>query len=253
MIKMFDAGRLQVKIFETRAEMGENAAKEAAAALREVLANKAECNVIFAAAPSQNDFLAALCNEEIEWNRVNAFHMDEYIGLSDAAPQRFGNFLKNAVFDKVPFNSVSYIQGNAADIDAEIVRYSNLLRNNPVDIVFMGIGENGHIAFNDPHIAKFDDICMMKQVELDERCRCQQVNDGCFATLGDVPRHALTLTVPVLMSAAKVFCMVPCKTKAEAVQKTVCGEIRETLPASILRTHGCARLYLDKDSAEFIL
>lgn len=253
MITAFDAGRLNVTVYQTRQEMGQQAAKEAAQALREVLAAKDECNVIFAAAPSQNDFLAALCEEDIEWGRVNAFHMDEYIGLSDAAPQRFGNFLKNAVFDRVPFKSISYIQGNAADIDEEIARYSDLLRRNPVDIVFMGIGENGHIAFNDPHIAHFDAICSMQKVELDERCRQQQVNDGCFATLNDVPRFALTLTVPVLMSAKRVFCIVPCKTKAEAVQKTVYGEIRETLPASILRTHPCARLYLDADSAEFIL
>ena len=188
MLASFDAGKLQVKVYQTHEEMGMQAATEAAQALRQVLAEKDECNVIFAAAPSQNSFLAALCEADIDWKRVNAFHMDEYIGLDDAAPQRFGNFLKEAVFSKVPLKSVSYIQGNAADISAEIDRYSALLRQHPVDIVFMGIGENGHIAFNDPHIAKFDDPCMMKQVELDERCRQQQVNDGCFATLGAVPR-----------------------------------------------------------------
>lgn len=253
MIAAFDAGKLKVTVYQTHEEMGQQAALEATQALRQVLAEKEECNVIFAAAPSQNSFLAALCEADVDWSRVNAFHMDEYIGLDEAAPQRFGNFLKEAIFAKVPFKSVSYIQGNAADIDGEIARYSALLKEHPVDIVFMGIGENGHIAFNDPHIAKFDDPCVMKAVELDERCRQQQVNDGCFAALDLVPRFALTLTVPTLFSASNIFCMVPHSTKAEAVMKTVKEEIRELLPASILRIHNNARLYLDKASAAFIL
>lgn len=252
MLNEFYAGRLKTSIYDTREEMGRCAAKEAAEALCAVLAVKDECNVIFAAAPSQNDFLAALCRESVEWERINAFHMDEYIGLDEDAPQRFGNFLKAAVFDRVPFKSVHYIHGNAADITGEIRRYSDLLTAHPVDIVFMGIGENGHIAFNDPHVAKFDDLCLMKQVELDERCRQQQVNDGCFAALEVVPRYALTLTVPALLSADRIFCIVPCETKAEAVYKTVCGEIRETLPASALRTHKNAALYLDIHSAALL-
>lgn len=252
MIREFCAGRLKTAVYATREEMGEDAAKHAAAALRAVLAAKDECNVIFAAAPSQNDFLKALCDQKVDWQRVNAFHMDEYIGLDDDAPQRFGNFLKAAVFDRVPFKSVQYIRGNAADIPAEIERYSRLLLQHPVDIVFMGIGENGHIAFNDPHVAKFDDLCLMKQVDLDDRCRQQQVNDGCFADLNSVPRCALTLTVPALLAAETIFCVVPCTTKAEAVKKTVCGEIRETLPASALRVHQNASLYLDSDSAALL-
>ena len=176
------AGRLLVKACETRRELGQTAAEEAAQALREVIAVKGGCNVIFAAAPSQNEFLEALCRADVDWDKVSAFHMDEYIGLPEEAPQRFGNFLRKAVFERVPLRQVEYIRGNAEDIDGEIARYTALLRDNPPDLVFMGIGENGHIAFNDPHVAHFDDTEKMRAVALDEVCRRQQVNDGCFAT-----------------------------------------------------------------------
>lgn len=247
------AGRMLVKAYETRKEMGQAAAAEATQALREVIDARGVCNVIFAAAPSQNEFLDALCESDVDWSKVNAFHMDEYIGLSEDAPQGFGNFLKRAIFQRVPFRHVYTIQGGAEDIDGEIARYSALLQDNPPDLVFMGIGENGHIAFNDPHVAHFDDVCSMRAVELDETCRRQQVNDGCFAALEQVPTHALTLTVPTLVSAARLFCMVPAATKADAVGKTVLGEIRETVPASILRMHSCATLYIDRDSGRDVL
>ena len=161
--------------------------------------------------------------------------------------------MKRAIFDRVPFRSVNRIRGGAADVDGEIARYSALLREQPADVVFMGIGENGHIAFNDPHVAHFDDDCLMRAVELDETCRRQQVNDGCFAALDQVPTHALTLTIPALVSAERLFCMAPAATKADAVGKTVLGEIRETLPATILRLHPQATLYIDRDSGRDVL
>ena len=242
------AGKLLVKGFETREEMGRQAAKEAAEALRQVIAEKECCHVIFAAAPSQNEFLAALCESDVDWSKVYGYHMDEYIGLAQDAPQGFGNFLRRGIFEKVPFAGVEYLNGGADDIETEIERYSRILQENRPDIVFMGIGENGHIAFNDPHVARFDDDKLVKKVELDQRCRNQQVNDGCFAQLEEVPTHALTLTVPALMQAKQVFCMVPAATKAEAVGKTVMGEIREMVPATILRLHDHATLYIDQDS-----
>jgi glucosamine-6-phosphate deaminase len=247
------AGKLLVKVFETARELGDVAATEGVAALNEVIEKKGECNVIFAAAPSQNEFLAALCNSSVDWSKINAFHMDEYIGLSADAPQGFGNFLKDKIFNKVPFKSVMLINGQADSIDDEINRYSRLIQQNPPDIVFMGIGENGHIAFNDPHVAHFDDTMTVRKVELDEKCRQQQVNDGCFESLHQVPTHALTLTIPALTSASRIFCMVPYKTKTQAVTKTVLGEIRETLPASILRLHPNAILYIDKDSGRDVI
>ena len=209
--------------------------------------------MIFAAAPSQNEVLAALANDkEIPWNRVNAFHMDEYIGLSADAPQGFGNFLRAAIFGVAPFKSVNYINISATDADAECERYSKLLEENPTDIVVMGIGENGHIAFNDPPVADFNDKKKVKPVALDEICRQQQVNDGCFATIDDVPKTAITLTCPTLFLGDYLFCIVPAPTKANAVKATVCGEIGEACPATILRRHKSAVLYLDPDSSALL-
>ncbi len=233
--------------------MGACAAADVKAAIIRALQEKETINMIFAAAPSQNEVLANLANDkEIPWGRVNAFHMDEYIGLDKDAPQGFGNFLRDHIFGIAPFKSVNYIRIDAPDAQKECERYSELLRKNPVDIVVLGIGENGHIAFNDPPYADFSDEKLVKTVKLDEVCRNQQVNDGCFATINDVPTHALTLTVPALMAGKELYCIVPAITKAKAVYATLNGEITPDCPASVLRTHNCATLYLDQDSSSLI-
>ena len=252
-MKTFEKDLLKVNIYASRDEMGAAAARDVKAAILRALDTKESINMIFAAAPSQNEVLANLANDkEIPWGRVNAFHMDEYIGLDKDAPQGFGNFLNKAIFGIAPFKSVNYIDISAPDADEECARYSDLLREYPVDIVVLGIGENGHIAFNDPPFADFSDDKLVKSVKLDEVCRNQQVNDGCFATIDDVPTHALTLTVPALMSGKELYCIVPAKTKANAVKETLYGEITPACPASVLRTHKCATLYLDPDSASLI-
>ena len=244
---------LEIKIFESRAEMGAVAAQEIKAGILSMLETKETINMIFAAAPSQNEVLASLAQDKsIPWNRVNAFHMDEYIGLASDAPQGFGNFLKAHIFGLADFKSVHYIDPTATDADAECERYTALLKEYPTDIVVMGIGENGHIAFNDPPVADFNDPKMVKPVGLDEICRNQQVNDGCFAKLDDVPKTAITLTVPTLFAGKKLFCIVPAKTKANAVYATVTGEIGEACPASMLRRHANAVLYLDGDSSALL-
>ena len=253
-VKEFKKDKLNIKIFDTRDAMGAQAAKECAAKMKELLAKKEHINMIFAAAPSQNEFLKSLYTDpEIDFTRINAFHMDEYVGLRADAPQGFGNFLKDRIFSKAPFRSVNYLNGLAPDIQAECARYSKLLADNPIDIVCMGIGENGHIAFNDPHVAFFNDPAAVKVVELDLVCRQQQVNDGCFKTLDEVPTHALTLTIPTLFSGDYLFCMVPAPTKANAVKATVLGDVVEACPASILRRHENAILYIDSDSGKYIL
>lgn len=244
------ANKLKVKIYDTRLEMGSQAAADVAAAIKALLVKQDNVNMIFAAAPSQNEFLRTLSEEKgIHWNRVNAFHMDEYIGLHKDAPQSFGQFLKERIFDKVSFRQVFYIDGNAADPQQECGRYSDLLKQYPADIVCMGIGENGHIAFNDPHVANFNDPVLVKIVELSAASRQQQVHDGCFATIEEVPAAAITLTIPALVNTNAVYCMVPGTTKARAVYHTLRSEIEEQYPSTILRKHGNATLYLDKDSA----
>jgi glucosamine-6-phosphate deaminase len=178
--------------------------------------------------------------------------MDEYMGLGKDAPQNFGNFLKKAVFSKKPFHEVNYVQSDAADIDAECARYEGLLKAAPLDIVSLGIGENGHIAFNDPHEAKFNDKRWVRQTSLDDICRQQQVNDGEFSGIDQVPKKALTLTIPALMSCKSVIGIVPNRRKARAVYNTLYGSISETCPASILRTHKDAVLFIDRDAAELL-
>lgn len=251
--RTFKADKLSVNIYDSRRNMGEAAASDIAACIKELLGRKPEIYMIFAAAPSQNEMLEALiADKDIEWNRVHALHMDEYVNLPADAPQGFGNFLRRAIFDRVPFASVNLI-GTDADSEAACRRYDALLSENKVDIVCMGIGENGHIAFNDPHVADFKDPYRIKKVDLDPKCRQQQVNDGCFESIDLVPTHALTLTIPTLYDVENIFCVVPAATKAEAVKNTVTGPVSEVCPASVLRTHDNAVLYTDLDSAAQIL
>ena len=252
-MKEFKVDNLKVKIADTRAEMGALAAADIRAKMLELLSEREYINMIFAAAPSQNETLASLLEyKDIDWSRVNAFHMDEYVGLDKNAPQRFGNFLSEHIFSKVPFRSVNYIDPSN-EAEAECARYTKLLTDYPTDIVVLGIGENGHIAFNDPGVADFNDKAMIKVVELDDICRNQQVNDGCFASLELVPKNALTLTVPTLTKAASLFCSVPAKTKAWAVKETLTTDkIDEHCPATIMRLHKDATLYCDADSASML-
>lgn len=239
--------KVRLKVFDTREEMGREAAREAAACMRQLLSRQEELNCIFAAAPSQNEFLEQLAKEEgIDWSRVNGYHMDEYVGFHIGHPNSFNGFLTNAIFSRVPFKSVHLIDG-ANDCRKEAERYSRLLDAVPIDITFMGIGENGHIAFNDPAVADFHDTRTVKVVELDDVCRQQQVNDGCFPTFEDVPERALTVTIPKLVSAKEIFCIVPTEKKRCAVKAALTGPVSEVCPASILRTAGSVHMYIDRD------
>ncbi len=252
-MKEFKVDNLLVKVMPNRDEMGKVAAKDLKDKIVELLKVKDEINMIFAAAPSQNDVLKSLVEDkDIEWNRINAFHMDEYIGLDKNAPQGFGNFLKAHIFGLVPFKSVNYIDISTTNPEKEAERYGKLLEENPTDIVVMGIGENGHIAFNDPPVADFNDSKWVKPVKLDEICRQQQVNDGCFKSIDEVPTHAMTLTCPTLVKAPYLFCIVPAPTKAKAVYETLNGTIDEHCPASILRKQENAILYLDDKSSTLL-
>jgi glucosamine-6-phosphate deaminase len=239
-MKIFKVDQLEVRVAADRAVMGVAAAEAVCGAIGEVLGRREVANVMFAAAPSQNEFLAALVRMPVDWSRVNGFHMDEYIGLAEDAPQGFGNFLKEKLFGRVAFREVFLMEDFGA--------YAALLKVRPTDIVVLGIGENTHLAFNDPHAALFDDPELVKVVELDEACRGQQVGDGCFGGLEEVPRRAMTVTVPGLMRAEYIFGVVPGKNKAEAVRRTLYEEVSERYPASILRRHPKAILFLDANS-----
>jgi len=252
MLKEFKKDDLTVKIFNTRSEMGRAAAIDAAELMKKLLKEKDTLNIVFAAAPSQNEFLSALLQEDIDWSRINAFHMDEYVGLNANAPQGFANFLKERIFNKANFKSINCLNGNAENAEKEAERYAALLEKYPADIVLMGIGENTHIAFNDPHVADFNDNKLVKIVDLDEACRQQQVNDGCFQEISEVPTHALTLTVPALFKAKYAFCMVPSEKKAQAIYHTLNENISDDFPSTILRKHKNAILYTDKDSSSLI-
>lgn len=243
---------LQVKVFSSRQEMGDAAGKDVAKCIADLLKQQDIVRIIFAAAPSQNELLAYLANDEnIDWQRIDVFHMDEYIGLPTRAPQRFSSFLVSHLFKKVKPRKV-YLIDDQKGLNIAAANYSKLLKEAPFDIVCLGIGENGHIAFNDPPVADFDDPEVIKPVLLDDACRQQQVNDGCFPTFDDVPEKALTLTIPTLMSGKYLYCVVPGKTKNKAVKEVLTGEISTACPASILRQHQNCTLYVDEDAYNLV-
>ena len=248
-----NVGNLPIYIFENRAEMGVAAGEKAAQIINEVIAKNGVANVVFAAAPSQNDMLETLLKQDVDWTKVRGFHQDEYVGIDASEPAGFGNFLDRAIFKKVPFMELHYLLCDEDKAEAKCEEYAELLKKYPIDLILLGIGENGHLAFNDPAVADFNDPKMVKIVELDDVCRQQQVNDGCFATLNDVPKFAMTLTMSFIMSVPHAVCVVPTDRKANAVYNAVNGPVTTECPASVLRNHADAGLYLDKDSASKIL
>ena len=252
-VRCFAVDALRVERYPNRRELGAAAGKAAAEAIRSAIARNGQARVIFAAAPSQNETLETLVSEGgIDWSKVTALHMDEYIGLPSDSVARFGAYLKRHIFDRLPFKAVYLLDDPALGLDAAgiLARYKAILAEGPVDVVCMGIGENGHIAFNDPAVANFHDKESVKIVDLDDVCRQQQVNDGCFPNFDAVPKQAITLTVPTLMGAGCLICAVPGATKRAAVARTLSGEISPECPATILRRHQNATLFVDTDSCE---
>ncbi len=241
-------GSAEALVFASREAMARAAALTIAAQMRHVAEQKPFVRMVFAAAPSQSDVLEALtAMPGLPWDRVVAFHMDDYLDLPAAAPQRFANWLKTHLFSKVPLAEVHLIPATGASDD--ICRsYAAALAEEPIDIVCLGIGVNGHIAFNDPPVAEFDDPLAVKVVELDTVCRQQQVDDDCFAAISDVPTHAITLTIPRLLDAEALFCVVPGAHKRAAVQAATLGPLTTDCPASILRTHPNCTLFLDPEA-----
>lgn len=252
-VRELQVEKLKIKVYADRWAMGLASAQAMAAKLREVLAQKDTANIVFAAAQSQVDFLAALAGQpNIDWSRVVAMHMDEYHTLPADAPQRFGLWLKRRFFDVVNPGKVLYMSETQEDATVVCERYSAWLRQYPVDITCVGIGENGHLAFNDPPVANFLDTELVKMVVLDQYSRQQQVNDGEFSSFDKVPTEAVTLTVPAIMGSAWIVGIVHGIRKSEAMKKTVANEIGESCPATILRRHDHVCLYIDADAAKLI-
>lgn len=246
-------GKLKVQFYDEKSDMGHAMAQAVTKCILELLQKKDTINMVFAAAPSQLQFLRTLAlDEKIPWQKINAFHMDEYVGLDPEDSRSFANFLNNNIFDKLPFKNAYLLNGKNSSLELECKRYAELLHENPPDIICMGIGENAHIAFNDPHVANFNDPQKVKIVDLDVACKKQQVNDGCFSTVSEVPNYAITLTIPTLMSATHIFCIVPGASKAEAVYHTLFSSISEDYPASCLRLHPDAFLFLDGESSNLV-
>jgi glucosamine-6-phosphate deaminase len=237
--------------------MGRAAASMVHSTIRSKVAARGSARIIMACAPSQDDFYAALIplvrQEPDVWNKVTIFHMDEYVGLTAAQPQSFRSHLRRAFLDHVTVAGFHPIQGEATDIEVETRRYAALLEKAPIDVISLGIGENGHIAFNDPPVAEFHDARLVKRVDLDPICRQQQVNDGCFSSLDEVPLHAITLTLPVFSRAGTLVCIVPGARKAEAVKNTLFAPVGTACPATLLRQHPDSHLFLDPDSASLLI
>jgi glucosamine-6-phosphate deaminase len=243
-------GSLHTSVYASNAAMGEAAADEARDIIVAAIKAQGHANIILATGNSQLTFLHALRGlPGIDWKAVNVFHMDEYVGIDPKHPASFPLFLRQHILDIVKPGAFYPVPGQAADVEAACREYEALLKAHPADLCAMGIGENGHIAFNDPPFADFDDPVWVKVVRLDERSRHQQVGEGHFPNLAAVPTHAITLTIPALLSAKRILCIVPEARKAEAVEKSLLGPLTEDCPASILRQVEHAHLLLDQESA----
>lgn len=252
-VRTMQVDSLPVAVYTSNAALGAAAAQEAREIMRAAIAARGVTNVILATGNSQLTFLHALRElDGIDWARVNLFHMDEYLGIDPAHPASFPLFLRQHIVRTVRPKAFYPVPNGLRHVERACADYAELLRAHPADLVALGYGENGHLAFNDPPYAEFDDPVWVKVIKLDEASRRQQVGEGHFPTLNDVPTHAITLTIPALLAAKRVLAIVPEARKAEAVRACLTEPIHEDRPGSILRQVEHAQLYLDVDSAALI-
>lgn len=243
---------LEVKIFETKEEMGKAGAKKAARILKEAIEEKNEAIFVAATGASQFEFLENLTSiPSIDWSKTAMFHLDEYVGIPETHPASFRKYLKERLINKVHPGAVHLINGDAEDPGSECDRLGKIISQKEIDVAFVGIGENGHLAFNDPP-ADFDTEKPYLVVELDEASRRQQLGEGWFERLDDVPRRAISMSIKQIIKSKNIICIVPDARKAQAVKDCLEGNISSDHPASILRKHENAFLFLDKDSARLL-
>lgn len=241
---------MDVRVFTDAKEIGTQAAIEGAGHLRQAIANRGTANIIVATGASQFEMFSRLIVEpDIEWNRVTVFHLDEYVGLSISHPASFRQYLWKRFISQLPLpvRAFHFLNGEG-DCQAECERVGDILRQHPIDVAFVGIGENGHLAFNDPP-ANFETEEPYMVVDLDEKCRQQQFDEGWFESFDSVPRQALSMSVQQILKSKAIVCTVPDERKASAVRATLEGEITPLVPASILKQHSQVTLYLDQSSA----
>jgi glucosamine-6-phosphate deaminase len=231
-------------------ELGQKAARRGADLIRKPIRQRGEANIIVATGASQFEMLAALVKEDLEWPKVTAFHLDEYIGLPATHPASFRKYLKERLADKVPLRSFIYVNGDGDPV-TECRRLGNIIIEHQIDVAFVGIGENGHLAFNDPP-ADFETDDPYIIVNLDDACRAQQLGEGWFPTMSDVPGRAISMSIKQIMKSKAIICTVPELRKAAAVKKTVEEPVSPVVPATVLRVHEATWLYLDKESASLL-
>jgi glucosamine-6-phosphate deaminase len=243
---------VDIQVFDTKQELGRAAAERAKAAIGEAIAQAGEARVIAATGASQFEFLDALTTAGgVDWGRVEMFHLDEYVGLPDTHPASFRRYLRERIVQRVHPRAFHYLAGDAEDPVAECRRVGALLARSPIDVAFVGIGENGHLAFNDPP-ADFETEEPYLVVELDEACRRQQLGEGWFASLEDVPRRAISMSIRQILKAREILCVVPDARKARAVHDCFDAEVTPMHPSSILQSHPATTVYLDRDSAALL-
>lgn len=251
--KLFRVDHLEVQIYQSEADMAENIAVIVREYLQSVLQQQGTATILLATGNSQLKFLDALIAlGDVEWSKITLFHLDEYLGIVADHPASFRRYLRERVEKRVYPQKFHYIEGDTLEPLAECDRYTKLLQAQPIDLCFLGIGENGHLAFNDPAVANFQDPYTIKLVKLDPVNRQQQVNTGQFSSIDHVPQYAFTVTLPLICSAKKIFCLAPEKRKAQIVKEMLQGTISTQCPASILRQQPQATLFLDIDSANLL-
>ena len=243
--------RMTVKIFPSNQALGIGAAEDFEKLISPILAKQDQAAVIFASANSQLTFFSSLLKRNIEWSRISIFHMDEYLGMTDQHPASFSRFIREKLVNYIKPAAFYPLRGDVPDADAELRRYADLMQKHPPDLSVLGVGENGHLAFNDPP-ADFNTTKTIHTVSLDLACRKQQVGEGHFKTLDDVPKQALSLTVPALLAPKHVLAIVPERRKADAIRAALKGPVSPQCPASILRTHPNVTMYLDRESASLL-
>lgn len=247
---------VQVRVFPRRSAMGRAAAEHVMGILEQLQTEQDELRIVVGSAPSQDEFFHCLTDlplrERVDWSKVVVFHMDEYVGLSAEHPQSFRRYQFEHFVSKVRVKQFHGIEAEHSDPESACRRYGDLLAERPIDLVCLGIGENGHLAFNDPPVADFEDSLWAKIVELDFACRRQQVNDGCFSSIEKVPRRAITVTLRVFATARHLSGVVPGARKAAAVAAALEGPVSTACPASLLRKHPEAHLFLDAESASHL-